>query len=93
MAMTDKGSYPRPTGYGSRIYRIIFRTDASDAGKVQEALGLEPDHRDEDPEGAFFTWYLKSTRRGDDEHIVFMLDMQMPEGVKFRILWDESPYY
>jgi hypothetical protein len=80
------------TGYGVFIFKIVFRTARADAQAVRDAMGLEPQYREDDPGGAFFSWSPTGTKRGDDETIVYDLDRSLPEAVTRRILWEESRY-
>lgn len=79
------------TGRGGVIMRILFRTHRNDAVAVTAAMGLEPEFRADDPEGAYFIWH-PTGKRGDDETVVHVLGVQLPPDIHRRILWDECDY-
>jgi hypothetical protein len=80
------------TGYGVFIFKIVFRTARADARAVRDAKGLEPQYREDDPGGAYFSWSPTGRKCGDDETIVYDLQHALPEGVHASILWEESRY-
>lgn len=80
------------TGYGVFIFEIVFRTARADAGAVRDAMGLEPRYREDDPNGAYFSWSPTGRKRGDDETIVYDLQHALPDDVKAGIVWEESRY-
>jgi len=80
------------TGYGSFILEIILRTPRGYEDEVKAALGLTPSYRDNDPNGAYYTWSPTSIKRGDDETIVWTLHHHLPDQIPRTILWEESNY-
>lgn len=80
----------KSNGCGSFVQRIIVQTPVQDADQVGQLLGIEPF---EIRKGlASFEWTHQSTRRGDDEDIVFDLSRELGFDLKWRIDWDKSDY-
>ncbi len=83
-------------GFGSWRQKIIVHVDARHAEEMANKLDVsEPFKRLGSPERAYFEWTRLTTRRGDDEAVVFELCMLLdvpPSRYDWHIDWDASQY-
>ncbi|MCY1220874.1 hypothetical protein D9M68_402690 [compost metagenome] len=83
-------------GFGSWRQKIIVHVDARHSEEVAKKLCVSgPFKKHGKPERAYFEWTRLTTRRGDDEDVVFELSMLLgipPSKSDWHIDWDSSEY-
>lgn len=83
-------------GYGSWRQRVIVSVDGRYSDEVARKLDAsEPFKKQGTPERAYFEWIRFTTKRGDDEDVVFDLCMVLgnpPSRYDWHIDWDASEY-
>lgn len=86
----------KSNGYGSWRQRVIVSVDGRYSEEVASKLGkCKPFKRQKSPERAYFEWTRLTTRRGDDEDVVFELCILLgvpPGEYDWHIDWNESEY-
>ena len=84
----------KSNGYGSFEQRLVVRVENAYVDVFAEAFGVQAFRRSD--EGADFIVQTSSTRRGDDETIMYEIDYTLPESMEpfkgWKVLWDESSY-
>ncbi|PLU25400.1 hypothetical protein BMJ20_33500 [Sinorhizobium medicae] len=83
-------------GYGSWRQRVIVSVDSRYSDEVARKLDTsEPLKKQGTPERAYFEWNRFTTKRGDDEDVVFEMSMLLgnPSGrYDWQIDWDASEF-
>ncbi|MEY9531136.1 hypothetical protein ABIA19_000926 [Sinorhizobium fredii] len=83
-------------GFGSWRQKIIVHVDARHSDEVAKKLCAPgPLKKQGNPKRAYFEWTRLTTRRGDDEGVVFELSILLgiPSGrCDWHIDWDSSEY-
>lgn len=82
----------KSNGYGAFIQTIAVEVPLSQVRATAEALRAEPVAVDEDAGTARFNVKMTSTRRGDDETVLWTLAAMLPADGTFRIDWRRSDY-
>jgi len=86
----------KANGYGSWRQRVIVSVDGRYSEEVARMLDAsEPFQKQGNPERAYFEWTRFTTRRGDDEDIVFELSMILgtpPSQYDWRVDWGATEY-
>jgi hypothetical protein len=80
-------------GHGSFEQKIVVRVDIGHVEAFKDAFGVEPFRSL--PEYSDFIVQTSSTKRGDDETVLYDIDYRLPEGIVssgWSVLWDESVY-
>ena len=80
-------------GFGSFIPKIVVRVEKQHAEAFSDAFGVEPFR--ELPYHSDFVIHVKSTKRGDDETIMYDIDYRLPDLPPFQgwsVLWGESVF-
>lgn len=80
----------RSNGYGSYIQTIVVSVPNENAEKVASVLGIKPHEIADNQAG--FQWTRQTTRKGDDEGVVFDLSRELGFDLEWRIDWDKSDY-
>ena len=80
-------------GFGSFVPKIVVRVEQEYVQMFAEAFGVEPFR--ELPHHSDFIIHVKSTKRGDDETIMYDIDyrlLDLPSFHGWSVLWGESVY-
>ena len=82
----------KSNGYGSCIQEIIVKVPLDRIDDAIRDLELEPFKRDDS--FAYFGVHLTSTRRGDDETVMYEIDhlLSSIQMGTWKIDWDNSHY-
>ncbi|MGK9287144.1 hypothetical protein [Sinorhizobium meliloti] len=83
-------------GFGSWRQKIIVHVDGRHSEEVARKLCASGAFKKQGkPERAYFEWTRLTTRRGDDEDVVFELCMLLgnpPSQYDWHVDWDASEY-
>ncbi|WP_457587229.1 hypothetical protein [Ensifer canadensis] len=84
----------RSNGFGSSRQKIVVNVDAGHCEEVAKKLCVSGFKKQGKPERAYFEWARFTTRRGDDEDVVWHLSLLLGAGVHdgWEIDWDSSEY-
>ncbi|MCC5986514.1 MAG: hypothetical protein JJT95_02455 [Pararhodobacter sp.] len=82
----------RSNGFGSFIQEIVVHVPRAHAAEVSEILGVEPFVHDLPSGRSYFRVERHSTRRGDDESVVYDLQLDLPFSLGWRVDWEQSQY-
>jgi hypothetical protein len=80
-------------GHGSFEQKIVVRVDIGHVEAFKDAFGVEPFRNL--PEHSDFIVQTSSTKRGDDETVLYDIDYRLPDLPSFtgwKVLWDDSVY-
>ena len=80
-------------GFGSFVQKIVVRVDIEHVEAFGDAFGVEPFRTT--PAHSDFVIQTSSTKRGDDETIMYEIDYRLPDLPPFqgwKVLWDQSVF-
>ncbi|WEX76655.1 hypothetical protein PYH37_004975 [Sinorhizobium numidicum] len=80
----------KSNSFGSFIQTIVISVPNENAEQVASILGIEPFEIIDNQ--ARFEWTRQTTRKGDDEDVVFDLSRELGFDFEWRIDWDKSDY-
>lgn len=80
----------KSNGFGSFIQTIVVSVPNENVEQVASILDTEPLKIVD--EEARFEWTRQTTRKGDDEGVVFDLSRDLGFDVDWRIDWNKSDY-
>ncbi|MCA1490478.1 hypothetical protein I6F11_06030 [Ensifer sp. NBAIM29] len=80
----------KSNGFGSFIQTLVIVVSNENSEQVASILGIEPYEIIDNQ--ALFEWTRQTTRKGDDEGIVFDLSRELGFDLQWRIDWDKSDY-
>lgn len=83
----------KSNGFGSLEQNIIIHVPTEHAKLIALKLGIEPFKEEGSPSRSYFTWKRLTTRSGNDEDVVYDLDMILGDRehkLGWNIDWDAS---
>tara|TARA_B100000508_G_scaffold136647_1_gene129939 strand:+ start:886 stop:1158 length:273 start_codon:yes stop_codon:yes gene_type:complete len=89
----NKSQEIQSLGYGSFQQKIVVRVDSEHVETFSDAFNTKPFRTA--PDHADFIVQTSSTKRGDDETVMYDIDYRLPTLPSFKgwsILWGESVY-
>lgn len=85
----------KSNGFGSLEQSIIIHVPTEQAKQLALKLGIEPFKEDGSPSHSYFLWKRLTTRAGNDEDVVYDLDMILGDTehkLGWKIDWNASEY-